>query len=111
MSTPHTHTRKQQVLADVFDCEVLVADSSDAAAMGAALRAEHGLKCRKYVHCGVDLDKSAFTCVRAWTRFALETLPFFRFLITQITAMFYTHTYHHTETAPGCLSMPLSRRA
>jgi len=33
----------------VFDCEVLVADCSDAAAFGAALRAEHGLACRKYV--------------------------------------------------------------
>ena len=28
---------------------MLVADSSDAAAIGAALRAEHGLACRKYV--------------------------------------------------------------
>ncbi len=33
----------------MFDCEVLVADCSDAAAIGAALRAEHGLACRKYV--------------------------------------------------------------
>jgi hypothetical protein len=33
----------------VFDCEVLVADCSDAAAIGAALRAEHGLACRKCV--------------------------------------------------------------
>ena len=36
-----------QVLADVFNAQVLVADTSDAAAVGAALRAEHGLACRK----------------------------------------------------------------
>ena len=36
-----------QVLADVFNAPVLVADTSDAAAVGAALRAEHGLACRK----------------------------------------------------------------
>lgn len=36
---------------------MLVADSSDAAAIGAALRAEHGLACRKYVKllCGCCL--------------------------------------------------------
>lgn len=41
----------------MFGCEVLVADSSDAAAIGAALRAEHGLACRKYVElCAVLLS-------------------------------------------------------
>ena len=43
------HPNTKQILADVFDCEVLVADCSDAAAVGAALRAEHGLACRKCV--------------------------------------------------------------
>lgn len=42
-----TNQEIMQILADVFDCEVLVADSSESAALGAALRAEHGLACRK----------------------------------------------------------------
>ena len=36
-----------QVLADVFGAEVIVADTSNAAALGAALRAAHGVACRK----------------------------------------------------------------
>jgi len=40
-------TSLTQVLADVFNAPVLVADSSEAAAVGAALRAGHGLKCKK----------------------------------------------------------------
>lgn len=42
-----TSQAMMQVLADVFNAPVLVADTSDAAAVGAALRAEHGLACRK----------------------------------------------------------------
>jgi xylulokinase len=39
-----------QVLADVFNADVFVADTSDSAAVGAALRAEHGLACRRNGH-------------------------------------------------------------
>ena len=36
-----------QVLADVFGAPVFTAETSNAAAMGAALRAEHGFTCRR----------------------------------------------------------------
>jgi xylulokinase len=39
-----------QVLADVFNADVFVADTADSAAVGAALRAEHGLACRRNGH-------------------------------------------------------------
>lgn len=40
-------TQVLQVLADVFQAAVFTAAASDSAAIGAALRAKHGMECRR----------------------------------------------------------------
>ena len=43
----HSPPSCKQVLADVFGADVYVADTSNSAAVGASLRAEHGYTCRR----------------------------------------------------------------
>lgn len=52
-SPPHVPVKKVlQILADVFQAPVFTAAASDSAAIGAALRAKHGVECvRRGVSC------------------------------------------------------------